>query len=242
VTVKIFFLVAEPDILRAMGNTPVSTEGEDSAQVSPGNHTFAEVYEELRRIARSRLKGQAEGHTLQTTALVHEAFIKLHGARPAHDRKHLIHMAAEAMRQILVDHARGKARGKRGGGKIRREELADVAALAVDPDPELILTLEDAICRLELASPRAAEVIKLRFFAGLSVEEAAEASGLSESTVQREWRFARAWLFAALGDIAGDDAKATSRSSGNDSATSADRPDDTAKRSTGNTSADNRPC
>ena len=176
--------------------------GQDDSETRSRASTpaFVEVYEELRRIARAKLKGERPGHTLQTTALVHEAFLKLRSSRAIADRKHFLHLAAEAMRQILVDHARAKQCLKRGSGTIRRQELSDVAVFAVDPDVDTILTLEEAICRLEIASPSAAEVIKLRFFAGLSAQETAEATGLSESTVHRHWRFARAWLFNALGN------------------------------------------
>ncbi len=174
---------------RQTGSKPESHEAD---------RAFVEVYEELRRIAQAHLKGQPPGHTLQTTALVHEAFLKLRGSKRTAGRAQFLHLAADAMRQILVDHARGKRRVKRGGGKLQRQELADVAVLAVNPDSDTILALEEAICRLEIASPRVAEVIKLRFFTGLSVEETAAATGLSQSTVHRHWRFARAWLYDAL--------------------------------------------
>ena len=159
----------------------------------------AQVYEQLRAIARSRLEGQAPGHTLQATALVHEALLKLrdHPSIVAGDRALFFHSAARAMRQILVDHARAKGRSKRGGGGARRE-LADVAQLAVENDVEQILALDEAITRLEQEDPVAASVVRLRFYAGLSVEETAEVLAVSQRTVKREWQFARAWLYRAL--------------------------------------------
>ncbi len=177
----------------------LKSQSDPKADAGGKNQAFLEVYDELRRIAQAHLKGQPPGHTLQTTALVHEAFLKLHG-RSTENRGHFLHLAAEAMRQILVDHARGKRRAKRGGGKIHHQELADVAVLAVNPDSETILALDEAICRLESVSPRSAEVTKLRFFTGLTVDETAAATGMSASTVNRHWRFARAWLFDALRD------------------------------------------
>jgi RNA polymerase sigma factor (TIGR02999 family) len=159
----------------------------------------AQVYEQLRAIARSRLQGQAAGHTLQATALVHEALLKLHDhpSIVGGDRARFFHAAAQAMRQILIDHARAKGRVKRGAGSVRRE-LADVAQLAVEDDVEQILALDEAISRLEQEEPSAAAVVKFRFYAGLSVEETAEVLGVSERTVKREWQFARAWLYRVL--------------------------------------------
>jgi RNA polymerase sigma factor (TIGR02999 family) len=159
----------------------------------------AQVYEQLRAIARSRLESQAPGHTLQGTALVHEALLKLHDhpSIVAGDRALLFHSAARAMQQILVDHARKKGRLKRGGGGARRE-LADVAQLAVENDVEQILALDDAVTRLEQEDPVAASVVRLRFYAGLSVEETVKVLHVSQRTVKREWQFARAWLYRAL--------------------------------------------
>jgi RNA polymerase sigma-70 factor (ECF subfamily) len=156
------------------------------------------VYEQLRAIARAKLAQQPAGHTLQATALVHEAFLKLreHSSIISAEPGRFFHAAAQAMRQILIDHARARGRVKRGGG-VRRE-FADVAELADENDPEEILALDEAISRLEQVEPRAAEVVKLRFFAGLTVEETAAVLEMSERTVKREWQYARAWLFRAL--------------------------------------------
>jgi RNA polymerase sigma factor (TIGR02999 family) len=165
----------------------------------PNQELTAQVYAQLRRIAEVRLSSQRAGHTLQATALVHEAFLKLQGHPSifAGDRGHFYRVAAEAMRQILIDHARSKACQKRGG--VNRRAMTDVANLACEQDPEEILALEEAIRRFEKVQPRSAEVVKLRFFAGLSVEETADVTGLSVRTVNREWKFARAWLFKELG-------------------------------------------
>lgn len=165
----------------------------------PAQDLTAQVYDQLRAIARARLRSQSKGHTLQATALVHEVYLKLadHPSILAGDRARFFHAAAQAMRQILIDHARAKGRVKRGGGAGRRE-LADVAQLAAEDDPDQILALEEALCRLEQQDPGAAAVVKLRFYAGLSVEEAAEVLGISERTVKRDWQFARAWLYRVL--------------------------------------------
>jgi RNA polymerase sigma factor (TIGR02999 family) len=158
----------------------------------------ARVYEQLHHIAVNRLAGQSVGHTLQATALVHEAYLKIQAipALAAIERNHFFRLAAEAMRQVLVDHARSKGRQKRGGGQ--RRSMSDVAQLAAENDPDEIMALEEALQRFEGVEPRAAEIVKLRFFAGLSVEETADVTGLSVRTVNREWKFARAWLFNAL--------------------------------------------
>jgi RNA polymerase sigma factor (TIGR02999 family) len=162
-----------------------------------------QVYDQLRAIARARLAREAPGHSLQATELVHEAFLKLqhHPSILTSDRGRFFGAAAEAMRRILIDHARTKGRAKRGGGRKRSvSDIADVAQLAAETDAEQILALDEAVHRLEREEPQAAAVVKLRFFAGLSVPEVAEITNLSERTVKREWQFARAWLFRALGD------------------------------------------
>ena len=154
------------------------------------------VYDELRRLADARMTREKPGHTLQGTALVHEAYLRL-VASPERERGewngrgHFFAAAAEAMRRILVENARRKKR-LRHGGEHRRVELADEPA-ARDPDAGL-LELDDALSRLAAEDPPAAEVAKLHVFAGLSVEEAAEALGLSRATAYRHWNYARAWL------------------------------------------------
>jgi RNA polymerase sigma factor (TIGR02999 family) len=156
------------------------------------------VYDELRALARAQLRRERPDHTLQPTALVHEAYLRLLAGvnLPWNDRQHFFRAAAEAMRRILIEHARKRGRVKRGGGQIR-VDLSGVD-LAGGPDPDQLLALDDAFRRLEQQDPEAADVVRLRFFAGLSVAETAHATGRSERTVKREWAFARAWLYDAL--------------------------------------------
>ena len=162
---------------------------------------FPVVYAELRAAARARLRAERSGHTLQATALVHETYLRLlAGAYPTwNDRQHFFRAAAEAMRRILVEHARRRARVKRGGNPVRVPLTTAEAVAASDYDPAEILALDSAIRRLEEQDPTAADIVRLRFFAGLSVEETARMLDLSERTVKRQWAFARAWLFDALG-------------------------------------------
>ena len=162
---------------------------------------FPLVYAELRTAARARLRRERTDHTLDATALVHETYLRLlGGAYPTwNDRQHFFRAAAEAMRRILVEHARRRARVKRGGNPVL-VTLSDANVdAAAEHDPAEILALDSAIRRLEEQDPTAADVVPLRFFAGLSVEETARLLDLSERTVKRHWAFARAWLFHALG-------------------------------------------
>jgi len=174
-------------------------------EAAAGNGDAAErllplIYEQLRAIAQQRMSGERSGHTLQATALVHEVYLKLMGNGDAEwaSRAHFFHAAAQAMRRILIEHARQRGRLKRGG-EFKRQSLERVD-LAVEEDPGAILALDAAICRLEEKDERAARIVKLRFFAGLSIEETAEAVGLSPRTVKREWTYARAWLYRELCD------------------------------------------
>jgi RNA polymerase sigma factor (TIGR02999 family) len=156
------------------------------------------VYEELRQLAAHKMAQEAAGQTLQPTALVHEAYLRLVGTEhESHwdNRRHFIAAAAEAMRRILIENARRKKRDRHGGGR-RRVELPDLPA--ADQEPDDLLALDDALSRLAAEDPAAAEVVKLRLYAGLSVEEAAEALGLSRAHAYRHWTYARAWLRAAL--------------------------------------------
>jgi RNA polymerase sigma factor (TIGR02999 family) len=160
------------------------------------------VYEQLRSAAQRLLRGERDGHTLQATALVHEAWLKLVGPRevPWQGRAHFYAAAAEAMHRILVDHARAKAAASRGGPEARRAAL-DLASL---PDPASeresagFLILDEAIARFQAVDPEAAAVVRLRYFAGLSVDETASALGVSAPTVKRAWAFARGWLKEAI--------------------------------------------
>jgi len=162
-----------------------------------------QVYGQLRAIARERMAHERTSHTLQATVLVHEAYVRLivgSSASPAavswHDRGHFYRAAAEAMRRILIDHARQRGRVKRGGS-FQRVPL-NVCDLAAMDDPEEILALDQAMTRLQEEDATAAEVVRLRFFAGLTVEQTASALGVSDRTVKREWAYARARLFHLL--------------------------------------------
>src|SRR5438105_4367666 len=160
------------------------------------------VYEQLRKAAQLDLVGERGGHTLSATALVHEAYLKLIGPRelPWASRGHFYAAAAEAMRRILLDYARSRAR--HGGERRRFTELGDVAALA-GADPGQIVAVDAAVRRLETEDPEAAAVVRLRFYAGLSVDQAAEALGLSPRTAARLWTYARAALYRALSEGSG---------------------------------------
>lgn len=160
------------------------------------------VYSQLRAAAQAQLGREREGHTLQATALVHEAYLKLVGPRegPWRNRAHFYAAAAEAMRRILVDHARSRAASKRADGDARRAAL-ELTAL---PDPQSdeensgFLILDAALSRLERVDPDAAAVVRLRYFAGLDIDSTAAALGVSSATVKRTWAFARAWLKDAI--------------------------------------------
>src|SRR5262245_43509533 len=157
------------------------------------------VYDELRRLAATNLAREAPGQTLQATALVHEAYLRLvGGGEPRFEtRGHFFTAAAEAMRRILIDRARSKGRVKRGGS-ARRLELNELDLASPPPDDDL-LALDEALEKLEQEDRIKAELVKLRFFAGLSVEQAAAALGISRATADRYWSFARAWLFHEIG-------------------------------------------
>lgn len=153
------------------------------------------VYEELRRTAAHRMAGQPAGHTLQATALVHEAFLKLTN-NPDYtwkNRRHFFAAASETMRHILVDRARRKAASKHGGGQAR-VPLDDVMVAAGAAD-EHVMVVNDALERLDAQDPAAAELVKLRFFGGFTFAQAAELLGISERTAKRLWSYARAWLY-----------------------------------------------
>ncbi len=162
------------------------------------------VYDQLRAIAQNRMKEERREHTLQATALVHEAYARLVGAGEIewHNRAHFFFAAGEAMRRILIEHARARARVKRGGaeGKAAKRIPLDIVDLATDQDPEDVLAFEEAFRRLEEKEGRVAAVVRLRLFSGLSIDETAKAMGLSPRTVDTDWAFARAWLFRELGE------------------------------------------
>ena len=157
------------------------------------------VYGELRKLAAQRLTNEKPGQTLQATALVHEAYVRLVGPDGGQNwdgRGHFFAAAAEAMRRILIDNARRKRTEKHGGGH-RRQDLDEVEIFAGAPAEDL-LALDEALTRLAAEDPSKAELVKLRYFAGLSIEDAARALGISPATAKRRWAFARAWLFRAV--------------------------------------------
>ena len=185
--------------------TPITgLEGEESGRSMKADHQhsqrasdarFEELYDELRDLARGQMRREAEGHTLTPTSLVNEAYLRLAGQRNISDadRTRFLGAAAQAMRRVLVDHARARLRDKRGGGArpVPLDELEDFLS---DDEAEEVVALDDAMVRLAELSPRSAVVVEQRFFAGLTLDETAELLGVSVKTVQRDWLAARAWL------------------------------------------------
>jgi RNA polymerase sigma factor (TIGR02999 family) len=156
------------------------------------------VYDELRRIAARYMRRERPGQTIQATALVHEAYLRLAKAgTPWHDKRHFVGIAARSMRQILVERARARGAQKRWA-ELDRVTLTDALALA-RPDAAMLPALDEALDRLEAIDPAQARLVELRYFAGLSIEEAADALAISPATVKRRWALARAWLFRELG-------------------------------------------
>ena len=170
------------------------TNGDQGA----GEKVFPLVYRELRRIASRSMNRQGPPHMLQTTAVVHEAYIRLTGdsAKRWENRGHFFGVAAKAMRHILVDYARARGAAKRGGN-CETLALEDAFLISQERMPEVIL-LDDALTALSILHPRQSQVVELRFFAGLSVEQTAEALKVSPETVARDWRAAKAWLYCEL--------------------------------------------
>jgi RNA polymerase sigma factor (TIGR02999 family) len=154
------------------------------------------VYDELRRLAAGHMANEGPGHTLNATALVHEAYLRLVGDQTFDGRGHFFAAAAEAMRRILVEHARARGRLKRGGESVRLELIDQARSLAEDPD--LLLSLDELLVQLGGEDPLAARVAHLHLFGGLSVEEAGDVLGLSRAVAYRNWKFARVWLREAL--------------------------------------------
>lgn len=157
------------------------------------DEAFARVYDELRQMAVQRMAGEAAGHTLQPTALVHEAWLRLGNGARFENRAHFFGAAAEAMRRILIDRARRKRAVRHGGGQ-QAVDIDELEIAAPQPDDEL-LAVNDALKKFAQTEPRKAELVKLRYFVGLSLEESAEVLGISHPTAKRWWAFARAWLF-----------------------------------------------
>ena len=171
----------------------------DQGDSAAAQHLLPLVYEELRKLAAARMAQEKAGQTLQATALVHEAYLRLlNDADMKWDnRGHYFTAAAEAMRRILIDRARAKNRHKRGGGKLERVAIEDVQ-LAIETQPDVLLAMNDALEQLALDDPEKAELVKLRFFVGMTIPEAAQALEISEMTAKRQWSFARAWLYKRL--------------------------------------------
>ena len=174
------------------------------SSIEQGDPTAAEqllplLYQELRRLAAQKLAQEKPGQTLQATALVHEAYLRLvDGAESRHwnSRGHFFAAAAEAMRRILVERARQKGRAKRGG-QFQRLDI-DAAALATQVAPDQLLAIDEALTKLAGEEPTAARLVQLRYFAGLTVEEAGKSLGISTKTAYRHWNYARAWLHSEL--------------------------------------------
>lgn len=183
---------------------PNSTDVTRLLSAINGGHTKAAdellplVYDSLRRMAGAHMSHEPPGHTLQPTALVHEAYLRLVGASDMkwHGRGHFFAAAATAMRRILVERARRKMATKHGGG--RKAVPIDEGSLAAEPDAVDMLALDEALDRLALRDERWTQIVMLRYFAGLSIEDTAAAMGLSMTTVKDEWNFARAWLHREL--------------------------------------------
>lgn len=180
----------------------------DSGDARAAAELLPLVYAELRSLAAARLRADADGHTLQPTALVHEAFLRLispTGDAKFQGRAHFFGAAAESMRRILIDHARAKRAARRGGGAARIP-LTDLAAPASAADPDALLALDEALERLHSQEPVMAELVKLRYFGGMDLAEAAAVLNIARSTADRYWTYARAWLFQAIGgeSAAGD--------------------------------------
>jgi RNA polymerase sigma factor (TIGR02999 family) len=156
------------------------------------------LYEELRKLAAQKMAVQTASHTLQPTALVHEAWLRLGGDKQPgwQNKAHFFAAAAEAMRNILIDKARRRARIRHGGGKERVE--LDAVEIAAPERDEKLLAIHEALDRLAKEDPIKSDVVKLRFFVGFSARETAEALGISERTVERYWRYTKAWLFSAI--------------------------------------------
>jgi len=180
------------------------TRGDDGA----ASKLIPVVYAELRRLAGSYMRRERVDHTLQATALVHEAYLKLIEQRSANwqNRAHFFGVAAQLMRRILIDHARGHSRQKRGGEQ--KKVSLDEAFVFSEKQADELLAVDDSLNRLAEIDPRQARVVELRFFGGLSVEEAAEVLGVSPKTIKRDWSVAKAWLYADLKERHGIDAAA----------------------------------
>lgn len=170
------------------------------------------VHAELRRIARRQMSHERPGHTLQATALVNEAYLKLAGQQGFEwqNRAHFFAVAAQVMRHILIDHARAHARDKRGGGAI--QVSLDEAAVMAEDQAEHFIALDEALRSLELVDPQKSKIVELRYFGGLSIEETADVLNISPRTVRREWQRAKAWLYRMIAEGNGDETRPLAKS------------------------------
>lgn len=171
-----------------------------SGDEQAGKHLAVVVYQELRRLAQYYLQRERPDHTLQATALVHEAYVRLlsNGDCAWRDRAHFFNVAAQQMRRLLVDHARAAQAKKRYGGKLK-VSLEALTGIAEERDEDLI-ALDEALDRLEALYPRASRIVELRFFGGLTEKEAADVLEISTATLKRDWDFARAWLYRQISE------------------------------------------
>src|SRR5438093_9896948 len=175
-------------------------EGAPEEQSAAAGELFPLIYDQLKDLARHLMAGERKDHTLQATALVHEAYLRLMGGRDVSfaGQTHFFNTAAQAMRRILVDHARSRGQVKHGG-KLQRLPL-EALELARDDRLADLLAVDEAVTRLETSSPSVAAVVRLRFYAGLDQQATARVLGVSERTVRREWTYGRAWLMRELGE------------------------------------------
>ncbi len=176
-----------------------ASRGDESAR----NELYPHIYQEMRRLASAYMARERAGHTLQPTALLHEAYLRLIEAKEVDwvGRGHFFATAAKIMRRILISHARTKQANKRGG-ELQRVDLEKAFVASAEPEP-ILISLDEALSRLELESPRAYQLVELKFFAGLSFEDAALALGVSSRTLKRDWEVAKRWLYR---EIQGHDA------------------------------------
>ncbi len=187
-------------MLRSMSDVSRLLDAAQQGDPRAANELLPLVYDELRRLAAHKLAHEAPGQTLQATALVHEAYLRLVGAKPQaaswDNQRHFFAAAAEAMRRILIDRARARRADKRGGGRARRS-FDDVEPAAPEV-PEDLLALDEALTRLAEKDAAKAELVKLRYFAGLTLEQAARTLGISPATADRHWAYARVWLLREM--------------------------------------------
>lgn len=189
------------DHLVRSATDPFPTGIEVASNPGSASELLPLVYQQLRKLAQLRMSQENDNHTLQATALVHEVYVRLAGGDETSGKfanvAHFYAAAAEAMRRVLIDYAKARGTQKRGGDR-RRVNLSTVLDLAAAPESEDILALDEALTRLEVEAPDAAAVVRMRFYAGLSVAETAKALGIATRTVDRDWAYARAWLYQQL--------------------------------------------